>query len=286
MNWKVWLLIACLLTAALIIFPLEFNSGAKIVSVDFNSTAAEAGLRAGQIITAVDGKAVKNSNDYISAISQFPTAEKTKVIITTNEGEVILFTDTVPALTVKEVEHTRIKTGLDLSGGARALVKPEMVVSQAEMQDLIAITSNRLNEFGIADVSVRAISDLSGENYMLVEIAGSTPAELENLIAQQGKFEAKIGNETVFVGGEKDITYVARSGDQAGIYTCGQLTEGGEACSFRFSIALSEAAASRHSTITCNLGYDATNPQYLEKKLDLYLDDKLIDSLYIGRDLR
>ena len=286
MNWKIWLLIGCLLAALLIIFPLTFSSGVKIASVAFNSSAAESGLRAGQIITSVDSNSVKSVEDYNQIISKFPLEEKTKLIIGTNEGEFVLFSETAPDITVSDVAYTRIKTGLDLSGGARALVKPEIPVSQTEIQDLIAITSNRLNEFGIIDVSVRAISDLSGENYMLVEIAGSTPAELEQLIGQQGKFEAKIGNETVFIGGEQDITYVARTGDQAGIYSCGLGQDGSQFCSFRFAISLSEAAASRHSTITCQLGYDATNPQYLEKKLDLYLDDKLIDSLFIGRDLK
>jgi hypothetical protein len=70
---------------------------------------------------------------------------------------------------------------------------------------------------------------------MVVEIAGSSPADLENLIAQQGKFEAKIGNDTVFNGGNKDITYVGRSGQDAGIYDCFQVEEG-EACNFRFVI--------------------------------------------------
>ena len=38
---------------------------------------------------------------------------------------------------------------------------------------------------------------------MSIEIAGATPKDLKAMIEDQGKFEAKIGNDTVFVGGDK-----------------------------------------------------------------------------------
>ena len=120
---------------------------------------------------------------------------------------------------------------------------------------------------------------------MLIEIAGSTPDELENLIAQQGKFEAKIGNETVFVGGNKDVTYVARTGEQSGIYDCSDF-EDGTICQFRFTISLSEDAAKKHASITKELDLNVENPQYLSEKLELYLDDNLVDELFISKDLQ
>ena len=147
------------------------------------------------------------------------------------------------------------------------------------------MTSNRLNEFGIADVTVKQVADLSGNNFMLIEIAGATPTDIEDLVSKQGKFEARIGNDTVFIGGEKDITYVARTGEQSGIYTCDTYS-GEEVCSFRFAITLSEQAAKLQASITNNLTTDPTNPEYLSKKLDLYLDDNLVDSLSISKDLK
>ena len=120
---------------------------------------------------------------------------------------------------------------------------------------------------------------------MLVEVAGATPADLNDLVSKQGKFEAKIGNETLFVGGNEDITYVARTGEQSGIYSCGTYQEG-EVCQFRFVISLSEEAAKRHAEITDKLDISAENPEYLSQKLDLYLDDILVDSLFISKDLK
>lgn len=290
LHWRIWLLIIVLLASLLIISP-RLTQGVIIKSVEKNSTAYDIGLRGNMIITAINGEPVKNFEDYVriieSTFSEPVSLNKTKMIITTKESEFVLFTDEAPKINTANVPWTKIKTGLDLSGGARALLKAEEVsLTQEELNDLISITSNRLNEFGIADVSVRPVKDLSGENFMLVEVAGATAADLQDLLSSQGKFEAKIGNQTIFVGGNEDITYVARTGDKAGIYACSPLQEGGQTCNFRFAISLSEKAAQKHADTTCSLGFDSTNPQYLNQKLDLYLDDQLMDSLFIGKDLR
>ncbi|MDP3026129.1 MAG: hypothetical protein Q8N63_00350 [Nanoarchaeota archaeon] len=294
LSWRIWLLIFVLMSSLLIIFfsldngikflPLE--EGVIIKSVEQNSSALEAGLRSGIIIKSLNGQTVSDIDDYNKVISSiFPTQNKTKLIITTSNSEIILFAEKAPEISVANIPKTKLKTGLDLSGGARALVKPEIPVSADEIMELVAVTSNRLNVYGISDVSVRAVSDLSGNNFMLVEVAGATPADLNDLVSKQGKFEAKIGNETLFVGGNKDITYVARTGEQAGIYSCNTYQEG-EVCQFRFAISLSEEAAKRHAEITGKLDISPENPEYLSQKLDLYLDDKLVDSLFISKDLK
>ena len=229
---------------------------------------------------------ITNITNRASDSTILSKTNRLKLTIVTKDASFIVFSDSAPSINVDNIKTTRIKTGLDLSGGARALVKAQnKSLTQSELNDLVAVTSNRLNQFGISDVSVKPVSDLSGNNYMLIEIAGATPSDLEQLVSQQGKFEAKIGNDTLFVGGKQDITYVARTGDQSGIYSCGAYN-GGYVCNFRFAITLSDTAAKRHATITSKLGINATNPEYLEKQLDLYLDDKLVESLYIGKELK
>ena len=50
------------------------------------------------------------------------------------------------------IKKTRIKTGLDLSGGARALVTAEdKELSASELSDLIEVTNQRLNVYGLKD---------------------------------------------------------------------------------------------------------------------------------------
>ena len=132
------------------------------------------------------------------------------------------------------------------------------------------------------------VSDLEGNNFMLVEVAGATPKDLQDLIEKQGKFEAKIGNETVFIGGERDIASVCRNDATcAYIESCNPSNDGSYFCNFRFSIFLSEHAAQRHADITDDLGINTTaQGNYLDKPLDLFLDDALVDSLFISEGLK
>ncbi|GAI32619.1 unnamed protein product, partial [marine sediment metagenome] len=238
--------------------PTFMEKGVLVKSVEQNSSIFNEGLRKGMIITEINNQQIKTIDDYYEAISIFVELagnETAKLQIKTKTKEIIgLFPkDVADDIVVSKIPKTRIKTGLDLQGGARALVTGENVkLSDKQLDDLIAVVGQRLNVYGLTDVQLRKVSDLSGNNFMLVEIAGSSPSDLEELIAKQGKFEAKIGNETVFSGGSKDITYVGRTGQDAGIYSCDQYQEG-HACNFRFTISLSEQAAQRHADITANL---------------------------------
>ncbi len=291
-SWRIWILlffIVCSLIAIFGIPPSALQKGVLITSVKSNSTVFELGLRQGQIITAIDGKTINTIEDFTEIVKdKYPSAEKIKTIFTTNEGEFILYSNETPDITVISIPKTNIKTGLDLSGGARALIKAQdRDLSSGEIRDLIDVVSTRLNVYGIKDMNIVPVSDLSGNNFMLIEIAGATPGDLEQLIAQQGKFEAKIGNETVFVGGNQDITSVCRNDATcSGIEAC-QQAEGGYYCNFRFSVFLSEEAAERHADITKNLSVNSS-PQgnYLSEKLDLYVDDTLLSSLQISEGLK
>ena len=287
---RIWILIAVLLLALLAIAPWKaLDNGVLIKSVEANSSAFDQGLRQGQTIKAIDNQKIETILDFAAIMGEknFGNNASLKTIVLTNQGEFILFSDAAPEITVSELPKTNIKTGLDLSGGSRALVKAkDRDLSASEINDLIDVVENRLNVYGISDVQISSVTDLQGNNFMKVEIAGATPSDLRDLISQQGKFEAKIGNQTVFIGGEKDITSVSRSGQEAFIETCQQVT-GGYSCTFRFTIYLSPEAAQRHADITRNLAVNATQQgRYLNESLDLYLDDVLVDTLLISEDLK
>jgi len=289
-TWKIWLLIIVVALSLISIFvtPTFLQDGVLITSVESNSTAFEQGMRQGQVITEVDGQKITNIEDFLNILQgKFNSNESVKTVFKTKNAEYILYSKTPPKIIVSEIPKTNIKTGLDLAGGSRALVQAkDRKLSSDEVNDLVAITNNRFNVYGIADINIRPVSDLTGNHFMLIEIAGATPEDLEKLISEQGKFEAKIGNETVFVGGEKDITSVVRSGQGSGIYSCDESSQG-HFCNFRFTIYLSEEAAKRHAEITDKLEVNST-PQgnYLSENLDLYLDDKIVNSLQISEGLK
>jgi preprotein translocase subunit SecD len=291
LTWKIWLLIIVLALSFLALFPFTFfQDGVLVTSVEPNSTAFEQGFRADQIITAIDGEKVENVEDF-SALFQgkFTSNQTTKMIFSTQDSQIIYFSNQTPEITVSELSKTKVKLGLDLVGGARALIQAEdRKLSSSEIGDLVSITENRLNEFGLTDLKVRPVSDLAGNNFMLIEIAGATPKDLRDLISQQGKFEAKIGNETVFIGGkDRDIASVCRGDPTCARVENPQASNGGYVAQFSFEITLSGDAARRHAEITEDLKVNST-PQgnYLEKQLDLYLDDQLVDSLLISEGLK
>ncbi len=192
-------------------------------------------------------------------------------------------------LTVYDAPKNNIREGLDLTGGTRVILQPQEAVSQTDMDLIIANIKERLNVFGLSDLVVRPSKDLQGSDFIIVEIAGANQEEVRSLIAEQGKFEARIANETVFFGGDKDITYVCRSAECSGIDPrgCGPLGDGTWSCRFRFSISLSPTAAARQAAMTKNLDVVFDQGQsYLSHPLDLYLDGVLVDTLQIGSDLK
>lgn len=288
---KLWILIIFLVLSMISIFsfpPLFLQKGVLVNSVDSNSKIFEDGLRKGMIITSINNKNIESSSDFFLQINEYSSLkenETKKFILSTSDGfEIVnLYNRSLPSdFEVSDIPPTRIKTGLDLRGGARALVRADVELTDSELNDLISVSEQRLNVYGLSDVKFFKVISSNQERLMGVEIAGSSPQDLEELISKQGKFEAKIGNETVFIGGNKDVTFVGRSGTDAYISECFAV-KGGEACNFRFSISLSEEAAKRHAGITGNL---SLNGSYLSKTLDLYVDDKLISSLNIGSSLK
>ena len=85
----------------------------------------------------------------------------------------------------------------------------------------------------------------------------------------------------------RDVASVCRNDATcAYIQSCNQDSSGTYYCKFIFTIYLSEDAAKRHAEVTGKIDVNATNPEYLSKPLDLYLDDNLVETLLISKDLK
>ncbi|MEK6837500.1 MAG: PDZ domain-containing protein [Nanoarchaeota archaeon] len=290
---------------------------AGIRSVEGSSLAAK------DVIVAIDGQKIRAVEDYADAISGLeinqtllfetnnafyrltvkpevnvrvlPELEETEVIVnaTTNETKKVLANKTVEdvvgvadlGLKVANVQKTNLRLGLDLQGGARVMLKPETELSREDLELVIANMNKRLNLFGLSDVVIRDASDLSGSKFILVEVAGANEEDVRQLIARQGKFDAKIANETVFTGNE--VTDVCRSSQCSGIDFqsggCFEASASESVCRFYFTISLSQEAAAKQAAATGKL---AVVGNYLSQPLQLYLDDELVDELQIGKELK
>lgn len=302
---KVIILIIFLILALAAIRPAPWTEGAAIRSVDKDSPAMLAGITnpkpgspmGKEIIVAINNKPITNDLDYheyTSTLSPNVTIQiktnkaiykvRTTETIEVKNGTEIPTGQAYIGLKVFDAPKTNIRKGLDLQGGTRVLLAPEEKVSPETLETIIDILRQRLNVYGLSDIVVRQAADLSDNQYIKVEIAGATEEEVAVLLGQQGKFEAKIGNETAFVGGT-DITVVGAGGLDPRS-PCGQ-TQSGQICTFQFPITLTPEAAKRHARLTDELEIIRDEAgSYLNESLYLYLDNELVDELKIGSDLK
>jgi len=234
----------------------------------------------------VNGEKTNNIDDYSKIISEIEL--NSTIRIKTNKAEYSFQKDSTDiGITVQNAATSNIRKGLELQGGTRVLLRPVSDITEQQRDELMQIMEFRLNTYGLSDIDIRKVDDFSGSKFILVEIAGATKQEVSELIASQGVFEAKIGNDTAFSGGD-DITFVCRNdGTCAGVKDCSE-DGGGYYCKFEFAIKLSDKAANKQAEVTNNIPVEMSpeGRNYLEQKLDLYLDDVLVDSLSIGEDLK
>jgi preprotein translocase subunit SecD len=305
-NVRIIILFVVLILCILAINPQFDSEGITIRQVTKNSSANLAGIEsptAGgsptsrERIIAVNGQPIDSVPEYYAAIKDYP-ANRT-LSITTSKNTYRLLTQAYEingtingtkdiGISVYEAPSTNIRLGLDLSGGTRVILKPVERISQEDLELVIDNIKQRLNVFGLSDIIVRSAKDLNGDDFIIVEIAGANKDEVQELLSQQGKFEAKIGNGTVFRGGN-DITSVCRTAECSGIdrnVGCPQ-TAGGYTCRFAFAITLSPDAAERQADLTRNLTVMVDQGgNYLSEPLTLYLDNEQVDQLQISSDLR
>lgn len=302
LNWRVLLLLTFLVLSVLTIRPQLFgHEGAVVRRVAPNSAAFLAGFQnpsssvapvAKERLLSINGEAAHTAAEYYILESKL-RPNSTVRLETSAHSYTLLAPEgnkTIDlGLRVYDVPTSNLRKGLDLEGGTRVLLKPAEQISQDELDVTVDSLRERLNVYGLSDIVVRSASDLAGDNFILIEIAGVTEDEIQELLSKQGKFEAKIGNETVFSGGKKDITYVCRSADCSGIDPrsgCSRFDDGYH-CRFRFQISLSPEAAQHHAQITKQMGTVSEGGScYLNQDLALYLDDTKVDQLRIGCELK
>tara|TARA_Y100000310_G_C20695607_1_gene825471 strand:- start:338 stop:2071 length:1734 start_codon:yes stop_codon:yes gene_type:complete len=237
-------------------------------------------------LNGVDFETYEDYEDYLNDL-----IPKNTIKITTDSASIAYLSREMLDITVGEAQKSNLVLGLDLQGGTRVLLEPisDVAVTDAEIADLIKVLSNRLNVYGLSDIVIRTANDWQGNQYILVEIAGVTQDEVRDLISQQGKFEAYVGDTLVFEGGEEDVLYVCRNdGTCSGIRTCNQISGTQWYCQFEFSVTLAQEAADIMAEATKDLDvvYGDSGKSYLNETIDFYLDGELVDSLNIGEDLK
>ncbi len=291
---RTWILLAVLVLAIVAISPQPNAQGVVITAVDVGSPAAQADIRGPSSLTqpVQRERILRIGTTDISTIDDFERAllslePNTFVQVRTNRESyaVSLGNTTDLGIHVAPAATSNIRQGLDLTGGARVLLEPAEPISEDVMDLLLANLEERLNVFGLSDVTVRDVRDFEGNQFVLVEIAGTGEQSIVDLLTSQGRFEAFIGNNLVFTG-DNDVTYVGTSARDSGIERCFP-GDGAFVCRFFFVISLSSEAAQRHADITRPLDViRAPDGAYLSETLDLFLDGQNITSLQISAGLQ
>lgn len=295
-NTRVIVLAVALVLALIAINPRPWIEGVTINNVAINSSAMEAGIQQPapgvkpvnrERILAIDNNPIKSIEDYYDYVNTLEINQSIQIKTTKGLYRLKSFEEGL-GIRVSNAQKTNIRKGLDLQGGTRVLLQPEARLQQEDLQSLMDTMQERLNVYGLSDLVIRDATDLSSSQYILVEIAGANEEDIRNLLERQGKFEAKIANKTVFIGG-KDIVFVCRSANCAGIDpNRGCFADAGQnMCRFRFSISITPEAAEKQANATNQLeviGKDSES--YLSEPLELYLDDVKVDELSIGAELK
>ncbi|MFH1211566.1 MAG: hypothetical protein V1659_01415 [Candidatus Woesearchaeota archaeon] len=296
-NWRVMLLIVCVILSVIVIRPNPYAEGVTIKFVKVNSTASLAGISnpaaesmamSREVILFINNLPVKNEIDYYSIMDSMPA--NTSIVMKSTKR---VYSFRLPenkdiGMSVYNAPKSNIMQGLDLVGGARVILKP--VDGQNYTKDQLQLVVNnieeRLNIYGLRDVKVKTTSSFTENDYIIVEMAGASKEEVESLIEQEGKFEAKIGDIVVFEGGKSHIPFVCNSPQCSGVSLrtpCEQLAENDWVCSFEFQITLSEEAADNFFKEVSQL-QDVGG--HLSKNISFLIDNELVSSLQIDSSFK
>jgi preprotein translocase subunit SecD len=154
--------------------------GYAIDSISKNSTITN--LVPGEVIYKINDADVTRgfeSQPYFGTI-KFDTDKGTK--FATVNGSL--------GIEVSEAPSSRLKFGLDLKGGVRAVISPNQS-DNATIEQVISTLQTRINIYGLRESVFRPVY-YENKGYVEISIAGGTKEELRSLLENQGKFVARI----------------------------------------------------------------------------------------------
>lgn len=179
-DWKVILLIVLLAASFYLINP-TLQDGVAIRGVADDSAAALAtpqpvpvpspdiNPRDREVIRTIDGQQVSTQQEYFDVIEGFDINQT--ITLETNRNTYFMTTQEAfdengtslgvadIGLNVMDRPKSNIRLGLDLAGGTRVLLEPDEEVSDEDLELIADNIEQRLNIFGVSDVTVRTTTD-------------------------------------------------------------------------------------------------------------------------------
>ena len=151
--------------------------------------------------------------------------------------------------------------GLDFAGGTELWLKLEHNVSSDVMTIEKGILENRVNQYGLKDISLTVY----GDQYIIIKIAKASPEEIkkiEDILKQQARFEQRMDGEVAVVGSEVSVDLSTQG---SGIYPTGSGGYG-----WYVGIKLNPEGACRFGKVAQGKFYGNDNPK--NRPVDLFID--------------
>jgi protein-export membrane protein SecD len=209
-DWRVLLLLVLVITSLVLLIPAP-SKGVTVRSVSTDSPLAGK-LTPGATLEWMNERQI-NAPEDVYAFDSF-----TGTLRFISNGQLELADIQKPGLGIEVAANQggRLSFGLDLIGGTRVLLEPTANVSSATIDQVIATLQTRINIYGLRESKFQPVTDLSGNRYIQIEMAGGSPQEVQDLLAKQGTFTAKIPRTLRFTnGGATLLNTSVRSSDSA-----------------------------------------------------------------------
>jgi len=296
-EWRIFLVVLMLILSLLWIHP-NFVEGALVTVV--REPASLYGVKRGDIITGVNGYPVRNASDFTRVVEGLGNSSVVSVEFL-REGFPYVYSrhsvrflpstkanKTYLGIFVSDVPRSNLQFGLEIVGGTKVLLRPEKKLSPEEVNNVLAVLEQRLNVFGIREIPISFVQDFSGNQYFRLEFAGVSPEQVKDLLEKEGKFEARIGNETVFTGADIRSVCIGGTGCVAQVVPV-QSAGGRIMWRFSFELFITQEAAERFANVTRNLDIGECSPAgcYLNETVRFFIDGEPAgEPLRISSDLK
>ena len=210
------ILLILLVSLSVVAIHPRFGGEKGVIVTYFNTTMHHGkSSPVGKKLVAINGTPIISSLEYYSFVSRLKENETVRVKLSDGTYLTLKSGNGTLGMDVEDITSTNLRMGLDLKGGmlvqVRLIVPENATRQEIDMyrNEIIDTLKMRLNIYGLGDIKIRPW----GKNYVLIEAAVQDPKKRDKIIevlTQTGKFEAKIGNKTVFYGDDVTVTEAPR----------------------------------------------------------------------------
>lgn len=190
-EWRVWVFIFVVVASVAAISPNPWAKGVFVKYVENDSPFLN-DIFPGEKITSINEKAIDRAQDILEF------GNYTGMVRVFHNGK----------LTLKEVENgiglevenagfSNLNMGMDLVGGTRVLLAPDYSeVNESDRgivaERIVSTLQTRMNVYGLREINYQVVSDVEGNRYIQIEMAGASKKEIDELLERQGNFEGYI----------------------------------------------------------------------------------------------